>query len=134
MPIVPSVTTNGGMRSRVTIRPLNKTAQRARAHQADQNAERDRIAALERHRSDQTAQPENRTHRKIDAARDDDDRHAERHRIEDCRLPRDAGEVVRGQEVGRGNRERDEQNDQAEERQQLLGEAFMRRFPERPVS
>ena len=56
-----------------------------------------------------------RAHRQVDAAADDDERHAERHAGIDRRLLQDVDEVALGQEVRRQRREDGDDDDKAEE-------------------
>ena len=98
-PCVPSVTMNGTTRSRVIEAPLMSADQRARAHARDAAATTARTRRrCSSERGHDRRERDHRADREVDAAADDDERHADRAEPDDDRLRRDRLEVVDGEE------------------------------------
>ena len=72
---------------------------------ADADCDRNRHAGFNSHGAEQPGEGKRGADRKIDAAGNDDQRHAERHDVDDGGLAGDAGKIDGGQKMGRRNGE-----------------------------
>lgn len=100
-------------------RAVDQAAQRARGN-SGRDRDRNRITLLHRQRAHESAEREDRTDREIDAARNNDQRHSQRHNVDHRRLANDRREIRARQKMRRRNRQAHEQSDQSPERQQAL--------------
>jgi hypothetical protein len=76
------------------------------------DAECDVMRSGHRHAAHDTRERDVRADREIQIAADDHERRADRHDAEDRRLQENFGEVAGAEEVGRENRERDDEHEQ----------------------
>ena len=99
-PMLPSVTMNGTMRSRVMSRPLIAPSA---PHAATPPSTALSVPApsAQQHGAHHRRQRDRRADRQVDAAAHDHERHADRAHADDHGLRRDGLEVVRGQELAR---------------------------------